>query len=253
MAATLSTHNALITPPPALLSSSTVLDRRRQLTIDEALCGWIWGIQEYSHTCPGYATCFFNSQRSLQVCASDAVDVAYTTACVESTNLSLCGTSCWDDRSTLKCSSASYPRCITMSWSFGGNPYFNLACGKTGASNIYGVELTYTGFTMPIHLPFMVDNYGAVTENTIFPSPTAAPPEFTETGWADPGGTVSSTDARPTTTAANPADQGSSPSDLGFREIIAIVVPICTLVFGALGLCFKYSAWKRDRRDRFSY
>ncbi|KAL6401955.1 hypothetical protein AUP68_14416 [Ilyonectria robusta] len=95
----------------------------------------------------------------------------------------------------------------------------------------------------------MVDNYGAVTENTIFPSPTAAPPEFTETGWADPGGTVSSTDAQPTTTAASPADQGSSPSDLGFREIIAIVVPICTLVFGALGLCFKYSAWKRDRRD----
>lgn len=103
MAATLSTHNALITSPPTLPSASAVLGRRDQLTINEGLCGWIWGTQEYWHTCSGYSTCFFNSQRSLQVCASDAVEVAYTTACVESTNLSLCDVSCWDDKSTLKC------------------------------------------------------------------------------------------------------------------------------------------------------
>lgn len=45
MAATLSTHNALITPPPTLPSASAVLGRRDQLTINEGLCGWIWGTQ----------------------------------------------------------------------------------------------------------------------------------------------------------------------------------------------------------------
>lgn len=140
-----------------------------------------------------------------------------------------------------------------MSWSFGGNPYFNFACGKTGASNIYSVALTYTGFTTPIYLPFMVDNYGVVTENTIFPSPTVAPPPSTETVFADPGGTISSTDSQPTTTAANPANQESSLSDLGFREIIAIVVPICTLLIAVLGLCFRFLVWKRDGNGRSSY
>lgn len=138
-----------------------------------------------------------------------------------------------------------------MSWNFGGNPYFNFACGKTGASNIYGVELTYTGFTTPIYLPFMVDNYGVVTENTIFPNPTVAPPEWTETEAVDSGNTISFTDSQPTTTAANPANQESSPSDLGFREIIAIVVPICTLLIAVLGLCFR--VWKRDGHNRSPY
>lgn len=45
MAAALSTYNALITPPPTLPSAIAVLGRRDELTINDGLCGWIWGTQ----------------------------------------------------------------------------------------------------------------------------------------------------------------------------------------------------------------